>query len=164
MKKSFIAFALMSLFSLNAFAEFSLTCPQMYALTVQKKHRGKKKLSHLSDDLATAAFVTSFGGSAPFTLGLILPAVTLNIIAGAKPREEKVLDLSEEGTRRLASLAKKARKKISKDITEEEIAEIVQQGLSDGTYCQDFPDLYSPGDVKDHVFWKLRNKYPALKN
>ena len=163
MKKSFIAFTLMSLFSFSAFADFSLTCPEMYARTIHKKHRSKKKLDHLSNDLAAAAFVTSFGGSVPFTLGLLLPAITLDLIAGAKPKEEKVLDLAEEGSRRLSRLTKKAQKKISKDITQEEISDIVLEGLVAGTYCQDFPDLYSPSDVKEHVMWKLRNKYPALK-
>jgi hypothetical protein len=48
MKKSFITIALVSLFSVNAFAEFSLSCPEMYARTIISKERKKDKAAKIS--------------------------------------------------------------------------------------------------------------------
>jgi hypothetical protein len=161
MKKSFITIALVSLFSVNAFAEFSLTCPEMYARTIISKERKKDKAGRLSYDLSVGAFITSFGGAAPVTVGLLLPAVALSIYSGADSREQKVMDLSEEGSRRLAKLEKKARKKINKDITQEEIAAIVEDGLVSGTFCRQFPHLYTPKEVKDYVMRSLKMKHSS---
>ncbi|GEM_PF-2579180 len=163
MKKSFIAFTVLSLFSFNAFAEFSLNCSEMYERTIISKDIKKERASKLSYDLSTAAFITSFGGSAPVTLGLLLPAIGLSIYSGADPKEQKVIDLSEEGSRRLARLQKKARKKISKDISQEEIAQIVQEGLESGVFCHRFPHLYTPKEVKNHVMTSLKYKYSVIK-
>lgn len=159
MKKTLITLTMATLFSVNAFAEFSLTCPQMYARTIISKEIKKHKAGQLGAELSMGALVTSFGGSAPVTLGLLLPAVALTIYSDTDSREQKVMDLSNEGSRRLAKLEKKAKKKINKDITKEEIASIVEEGLVSGTFCSDFPHLYTPGEVKDYVMKSLKMKY-----
>ena len=161
MKKSFITIALVSLFSVNAFAEFSLSCPEMYARTIISKERKKDKAARLSHDLSVGAFITSFG-AAPVAAGLLLPAVALSIYSGADSREQKVLDLADEGSRRIAKLEKKAKKKISKDITQEEIADIVSEGLISGTFCREFPHLYTPSEVKDYVMRSLKQKHSSV--
>lgn len=154
-----MALALVTFFSANAFAEFSLTCPEMYERTILSKERKKDKASKLSYDLGTAGFIISFGGSVPVTVGLLLPAVALSVYAGADSREQKVFDLADEGSKRLARLEKQARKKINKNINQEEIAAIVEEGLTSGVFCRQFPHLYTPKQVKNHVLSSLKMKY-----
>ncbi len=158
MKKAFITLTLASLFSVNAFAEFSLTCPEMYERTIIAKERKKERAGDTANTLGWGMLLFSFG-AAPVAVGLLLPTVALSVYSEANPKEAKVVDLSYEGSRRLERLTKKARKKINSKIDQEEIAQIVQEGMSSGLYCQGFPHLYTPKEVKEHVLRTLEMKY-----
>ena len=159
MKKTIFAFALMSFFSVSAFAEFSLTCPEMYARTIISKERRDNKNKKLAHDLYGGSIVAMFTGSAPLTLGLLLPATVISIAADIDSKEVRVMDLASEGSRRLERLTKKAKKKINKDISQEEIVAIVEEGLVSGAFCEGFPDLKRPNEVKRYVLNVLEFKY-----
>jgi hypothetical protein len=160
--KKLMLIGIISVFSFHSFAQFSLTCPEIYERVMISKQIQKKKASDLADDL-------SLGG---LLIGLTAPAVGLGILATSAgafiygesmSKEERVLALKEEGSRQLEKLTKKLRKKISSEITSDEILEIIQGGLVDGLYCRDFPKLASKRVVEDHVSETLKLKYPVRK-
>lgn len=156
--KKLILFSALSVFSFNSFADFSLSCTEIYARTMHAKDAKKRRAERVANDFKAASFITTLG--APIVgVSLLAPAIGLDIYASIDSKEEKVLDLANEETRRLNRFAKSLRKKISTDITSEEIVDLVAHGLTSGEFCQDFPHLYSPKDVKRYVQAKLKEKY-----
>lgn len=161
MKKLLLISAL-SVFSFNSFAQFSLSCPEIYQKTMVSKEIKKNKAERIGSNTGKVAFVTSFGLPA-VGLALFAPAIALNIYAASDSREEKVLALIDEGSRELEKFSKKLQKRINSNISEEEILEIVKENLESGFFCQDFPHLYSPKEVKEHVEKVLRLKYASAQ-
>jgi uncharacterized membrane protein YjfL (UPF0719 family) len=156
--KKFVLIAALSAFSFNSFAQFSLTCPEIYERIIISKQIKKNKVGNLTNDIGLGGLL----------IGLSAPTVGLSILAGAvgmsvyielPSREEKVLVLKEEGSRQLKRLTKNLQKKISSEISPDEVMQIIQEGLESGRYCQNFPDLAKRKEVKRHVSSVLSLKY-----
>lgn len=160
--KKLVLITILSAISFNSFAQFSLSCPEMYQKTMVAKEIKKDRAYKLGMNTNRVAFVTSFG--LPVVgLALFAPGVALNIYSAIDSKEDRVLRLADEGSRELAKLSKKLQKKINSNISEEEILEIVKENLDSGLFCQDFPHLFSPKEVKDHVEAVLRQKYASAQ-
>lgn len=160
--KKLVLISALSVFSFNSFAQFSLSCPEIYQKTMVAKEIKKDKAERIGSNSGKVAFVTSFGLPA-VGLALFAPAIALNIYAATDSKEEKVLALIDEGSRELGRFSKKLQKRINSNISEEEILEIVKENLESGLFCQEFPHLYSPKEVKEHVEQVLRLKYASAQ-
>lgn len=156
MKKLYL-FSLLTVFSFNAMAGFSLTCPEIYERTMQAKEARKTNAGYKSQVLTANGLL----------LGAWFPHIGIALMAGAlggtiysaiPAKESKVIDLSE-GDRQLERFTKKLQKKISSDISENEVMDIIKEGLESGLYCQNFPDLANRREVKRHVRSVLSLKY-----
>jgi hypothetical protein len=157
MKKLIIA-SLLTVFSFNSFAQFSLSCPEIYQKTFNHKEIKKERASDLSQNFSTASL-----------LGLVaLPEIGLALIGASlvsgtysviPSTEARVLSLVDEGSRQLRRLTKKLQKNVNKDISEQEVLAVIQQGLESGLFCQNFPDLYNARQVKKHVTNVMRSNY-----
>lgn len=158
--KKLMVIAALSIFSFNSFAEFSLSCPDIYQKTMLSKEAKKRKAGRIGSDLGKGAFFISLGAPA-VGLALLVPAAGLQVYSDLPSKEERVLGVLEEGNRQLVKLTKKLQKKVSSDVTADEIIGIVRDGLESGQFCQDFPHIYSPSDVKEHVEAVLKSKYAS---
>lgn len=158
--KKFILISALSIFSMNSFAGFSLTCPEIYQRVMVAKEIKKDKASRVAYATNAAALVSSL--SIP-VIGVVMlaPGVALNIYSAIDSKEDRILRLSKEGGRELSRLTKKLQKSINANISEEEVMEVVQQGLESGHYCVAFPDLFTPKEVKEHVEKVLEYKYSS---
>lgn len=156
--KKLLVLAVLSMFSFNSFAEFSLSCADVYQRTMLSKEAKKRKAGRISNNLGGAAFFVTLG--APVVgVAMLVPTIGLSVYSDLPSREERVLRILDEGNRQLVKLTKKLRKNVSTDVTAEEVLGIVRDGLDSGLFCQDFPHIYSPSDVKEHVEDVLRQKY-----
>lgn len=161
MKKLILVSAL-AIFSFNSFAQFSLSCPEIYQKTLVAKEIKKSKAAKIASNAGKVAFVTSFG--LPIVgLALFAPAAALGIYSEIDSKEQRVMRLADEGSHELAKLSWKLQKKINSNISEEEIMVIVKDHLESGFYCQDFPHLFSPKEVKEHVEAVLKQKYASAQ-
>ena len=158
--KKLILLGVLSVFSLNSFADFSLTCPDIYQRTMLAKEKKKEKAGRISNDLGKGAFFISLGAPA-VGLALLVPAVGLSVYSSVDSKEDRVLQIMEEGNRHLVKLTKRLQKKVSSDITADEVLGIVRDGLDSGLFCQQFPHLYSPKEVKEHVTEVMKLKYAS---
>lgn len=156
--KKLILTAALSIFSFNSFAEFSLTCPDIYQRTMLSKEAKKERAGRISNDLGKGAFIISLGAPA-VGLALLVPAVGLSVYSSVDSKEDRVLQIMEEGNRNLIKLTKKLQKKVSSDISADEVLDVVKRGLESGLFCQEFPHLYSPKEVKEHVEAVMKSKY-----
>jgi hypothetical protein len=156
--KKFIAASLLSLFTINAFADFSLSCPEIYVRTVNAKERSRDKAHRIVNDMGSAVFFSAFVNPILF-FSLAGTSVGLELYAISSSREEKITRLMNEGDKHLIKLTKKLQKKISPEITKEEVLDLVRDGLNSGLYCQNFPHLYSLSDMKEHLEITLKAKY-----
>lgn len=158
--KKFVFMAVLSAISFNSFAQFSLSCPEIYERVMISKEIKKKKIGDLTDDIGLGGLL--IGLSTPGVgLGIMAGAVGMSIYSELPSREEKVLAMKEEGSRQLQKFTKSLQKKVSSDITSEEIMEIVKDGLESGVYCRNFPHLASRSEVKEHVREILKLKYAS---
>jgi hypothetical protein len=159
MRKITLAVVLATL-SFSSFAEFSLNCPEIYARLVSHKNEQRDKAGRVGDQIGKAALVSAFVN--PIISGsLFVPVIGIRIFEMTSSKEDRVQMLMEDGTGQLRRLTKKMQKRISSDITSEEISGIIKEGLESGQYCMDFPDIYSPKDVKKHVEEVLKEKYAS---
>lgn len=158
--KKLMVIAALSIFSFNSFAEFSLSCPDVYQKTMLSKAAKKKKAGRISSDLGKGAFFISLGAPA-VGVALLVPAIGLSVYSDLPSKEERVLRILEEGNRNLVKLTKKLQKKVSSDVTAEEVLGVVRDGLDSGLFCQEFPHIYSPKEVKEHVEEVLKSKYAS---
>lgn len=158
--KKLILIAALGVFSFNSFAEFSLTCPDIYQKTMLSKEAKKRKAGRISTNLGRGSFFISLGAPA-VGLALLVPTVGLSFYSNSASREERVLRILDEGNRSLVKLTKKLQKKVSSDVTADEVLGVVRDGLESGLFCQDFPHIYSPSEVKEHVEEVLRSKYAS---
>lgn len=158
--KKLMLIAALSVFSFNSFAEFSLSCPDIYQRTMLAKEVKKRKAGKIANNLGTGAFFVSLG--APVVgVAMLVPTLGLSIYSDAPSKEERVLRILQDGNRHLVKLTKKLRKNVSTDISAEEVLGIVRDGLDSGLFCQDFPHIYTPSDVKEHVEEVLKEKYAS---
>ena len=158
--KKFILLTTLSLFSLNSFADFSLSCPDIYQRIMHSKEVKKRKAARVAHDLGNGAFFMSLG-SPVIGLSLLVPTLGLSIYSDLPSKEERVLRITEEGNRHLIQFTKHLQNKISSDITSDEVLGVIRDGLDSGLFCQDFPHIYSAGEVKDHVKSVMKSKYAS---
>ncbi len=156
--KKLIAVGLLSLFTLNAFADFSLSCPEIYVRTVNAKEKSREKAHRVANEMNTTVFVSAFVNPVLF-LSLAGTTVGLELYSASSSREEKVTRLMNEGDKHLLKLTKKLQKNISPDISKEEVLDLVREGLNSGLFCQKFPHLYSLKEMKQHLEISLKAKY-----
>lgn len=158
--KKFTFAVLMSALSFNSFAEFTLNCPEIYARLVSHKEERREKVGRVGDQLGRAALISAFVN--PIVSGsLFVPVLGIRIFEATSSQEQRVQNLMEEGTGQLRRLTKRMQKKYSSDISSEEISAIINQGLVSGQFCLDFPDIYTPKDVKKHVEEVLKDRYAS---
>lgn len=158
--KKFVFMALLSTISFNSFAQFSLSCPEIYERIMVSKEIKKKKVGDMTDDVGLGGLL--IGLSAPGVgLGILAGAVGMSVYSELPSREEKVLAMKEEGSRQLQRFTKSLQKKVSSDISSEEVLEIIKDGLESGVYCRNFPHLANRSDVKEHVREILKLKYAS---
>lgn len=157
MKKIIIA-SLLTVFSFNSFAQFSLSCPEIYQKTFTAKEIKKNKASKLSNNFSTLSLL---GLIAMPEVGLTL--IGASLVAGTysviPSKEDRALRLADEGSKQLKRLTKKLQNKVNADITEEEVLRTVQEGLDSGEFCRNFPDLYSARDIKKYVTNVMKTNY-----
>ena len=161
MKKSLFALALLlSLFHAHAQeAKFSLTCDEIYGRILAKKVHRNEKMNEIGSKTYSYSLIAMFTGSLPLTAGMMLVGGTLSFVGNIDPKEQKIADLQDEGSRTLERFTKKLQKKINQNITQEDIIAEVKGGLESGTFCMGFPDLYSPREVKKYVERRLSDKF-----
>jgi hypothetical protein len=156
--KNFILASLLTAFSLNAFSSSSLSCQEMYIKTMNHKNKIKNKVDRINNSspglLLVVSAVNPVAG-----ITYLGAAIGAEIYATTPSKEEKILRLSSESSKKLDRFVKKLQKDISCEITENEVKAIISEGLDSGVYCQDFPVLYSVKDVKNHVKRQLIQKY-----
>lgn len=155
--KKIIAALLIASFSFNSFAQFSLSCPEIYQRIVQKKE-ARKSSSNVSSG-AGAVFIAV--PVTPVSVGIFVGiGALLAYKSYANGKEMRAIRISNEDSRQFNKFVKKLQKKINPDITADEVHGIVEEGFNDGVYCQNFPDLYTEGDIKRHVKNILVERYP----
>ncbi len=151
----------MCIFSLNTFADFSLTCPEIYRKTLIHKDLTSRKINNVAYKATQVSTLLLLSGN-PLVFAALAPAI---VVAGYtknhSSKEQRIDDLMSEGNRRLERLTKKLQKNISSDINEEEIVSLIEDGMKSGLFCKRFPELYSPKDVKEYVKKSLELKYAA---
>ncbi len=156
--KNFILASLLTAFSFNAFSSSSLSCHEMYIKTMNHKNKIKNKVDRINNSspglLLVVSAVNPVAG-----ITYLGAAIGAEIYATTPSKEEKILRLSSESSKKLDRFVKKLQKEISCEITENEVKAIISEGLESGVYCQDFPVLYSVKDVKNHVKRQLIQKY-----
>jgi hypothetical protein len=156
--KNFMLASLLTAFSFNAFSSSTLSCHEMYIKTMNHKNNIKNKVNRINNSspglLIVVPSINPVAG-----LALLGAAIGAEIYATTPSKEEKILKLSSESSKKLDRFVKKLQKDISCEITENEVKAIISEGLESGVYCQDFPVLYSVKDVKKHVKRQLVQKY-----
>jgi hypothetical protein len=150
MKNIFLAAALtLSSFSVWA-QQKTFTCQDIYIKSMNHKEVLKSKVGRIND--AAPGLLIVISAVNPIAgVSFLGAAVGSEIYTSTASKEEKVLRLTEESNKQLKKLVKKLNKKISCEITEEEVRTVIQKGLEDGTFCRNFPQLYTVGDIKKHV-------------
>ena len=152
--------AVLSIFSFNSFADFSLSCPEIYQKTMLAKEAKKRKAGRIGNQLGQGSFFVALAAPA-VGVAMLVPTIGLSVYSNSASKEERVLNILEEGNRHLVKLTKKLRKNVNTDISADEVLKIVTDGLESGLFCQDFPHIYSPSEVKDHVEDVLKEKYAS---
>jgi hypothetical protein len=113
--------------------------------------------------LAGAMGGAAIGLGAPVTIplffvGALTPQV-ISMIVNAPNKEEKALELLDESTKRLDRFTKRMQRKISKDITNEDIIKLTQNGFDNGYFCSELPKLKSPAEIRKYVKNRLHHQF-----
>lgn len=98
-------------------------------------------------------------GSLPIVLAATLTPSAINFIVNATDKEERALRLLDESQRSHKGFVRKLQKKISENITEEQVSELIAEGFASGAFCSDLPKLYSARKIKKHVKAILEAQY-----
>jgi hypothetical protein len=157
MNKFFLG-SLITLFSTATIASPTFTCQDIYMKTINHKEVIKQKVDRAND--ASGAFMIIISTVNPVAgLTLLAGAIGSEIYANSPSKEEKVLRLANENTKVLRRFVKELRKDINPNINENEVREIISEGIQSGHYCSKFPVLFDTKDVKRHVRTMLNLKY-----
>lgn len=153
MKK--ISLIVMLLISLGLKAQtpvLSFSCPEIYAKVTEKKLKQEQWMLEKGASAYGLSLPALFTGNIYIVAGLLLTgSAMLGYSKMHDAREIRVRDLQTESSKRLKRFTKKMQKLISASIQEKEIVEIINTGMSSGLYCEHFPELASPRDIKAHV-------------
>lgn len=157
MKKLIIA-SILSMFSLNSFANFSLSCPEIYQKIIVHQEIKQNRLGDVSSNLSALSLMSLI---AVPELGLALMGASLasGAYGNIPTKEQRAMSLTQEGSRQIKRFTKKLQKNIDVGITEDEVIGIIDEGLNSGLYCSNFPDLYSRREIKKHVRTVLIGRY-----
>jgi len=113
--------------------------------------------------LAGAMGGAAIGLGAPVTIplffvGALTPQV-VSIVVNSPNREERALELLNESTKRLNRFTKRMQRQISRDITNEDIIKLTQNGFDNGFFCSELPKLMSPAEIRKYVKNKLSDQF-----
>lgn len=175
--KRLIPFVLSLTFMTGAFASSepkTYTCEGIYSLRlankIEKRDRYNDKWNKSRGDtsyngaLAIVGFMAGAAtGSLPILLAASLTPTVISTIKNLDSREERNAKLRDESQRSHKRFMKTLHKKISPNITDEEVGEIIQNGFDSGLFCDDMPELYTPSDIKKHVRVTLEEKYGTVQ-
>jgi hypothetical protein len=156
--KRFIPILVLFTLSFNAFAEFSLDCPQIYDRVMRDKWEKKERVNIQSGVIGLGGVATAFL-TPPVGLAIFAVSFGMSTYSFLPSKEERTLHLAKAGTRELSRFTRSLQKSISPDITQHEVTELVNSGLDSGLFCADFPKLASVRDIKKHVRETLKAKY-----
>jgi hypothetical protein len=148
----------MSLLSSSAMASATFTCQDIYIKTINHKEVVKEKVDRVND--STGALMIVISTVNPIAgLTLLAGAIGSEIYANSPSKEEKLLRLANENTKVLRRFVKELKKDINPNIDENEVREIISEGIQSGHYCSKFPVLFDTKDAKRHVRTMLNIKY-----
>lgn len=160
MKKFLVALMILStIFS----AQAQETCHEIYAKDLAAKTHKKNRAGKVGADLYASSLIVMWTGSLPLTVGVMVAGGALSIYANMDSSAQKIDDLQHEGSRRLNRLTKKMQRNINENITQDEIVNIVQDGLESGLFCENLPKLYSASAIKKHIREVLELKYATAQ-
>lgn len=177
MKKVIFA-VLAGLFLLNGMAHAQevkqYTCSSIYTEIYIKKHlkemkyndtfnksRGDTSYNGALTLLLLAASAAT--GSLPIIIAATLTPEIISVIVNLPSKEERVLKMRDESTKKFNRFLGRLQDNISANITAEEVKAIIQGGFDSGLYCENLPNLASPAKIRKHVKKALKAKY-VLKN
>lgn len=175
--KRLIPFVLSMAFMTGAFASSepkTYTCEGIYALRlankIEKRDRYNDRWNKVRGDLSYNGALGVVGfmagaatGSLPILLAGALTPAAISAIKNLDSKEERISKLRDESQRSHKRFMKSINKKISAEISDDEVAEIIQSGFDSGLYCDDMPELFSPSDIKKHVRKVLEEKYGKIE-
>lgn len=150
------------------------TCEGIYALRlankIEKRDAYNDKWNRQRGDLSyngaigVAGFMVGLAtGSLPILLVGALTPTVISEIKNLPSREERIARLRDESKRQHQRFMKGIHNKISPDISDDEVAEIIQGGFDSGLFCDGMPELYSPSEIKKHVKKVLVEKYGKVE-
>ncbi len=110
--------------------------------------------------ITVLAFIGSaFTGSLPVVLAATLAPSAISLIVNAPDKEEKALRLLDAAERSHKKFVKKLQKKVSAEITEQEVTALIERGFESGQFCSKLPKLMSAKKIKKYVTQTLEAKY-----
>lgn len=98
-------------------------------------------------------------GSIPVVLLATFAPTAVSLIVNAPNKEERALRMLDEATRAQTRFVEKMQKKISPEVTQEEIENLIIEGFDTGLFCSSVPKLYSATKIKKYVQKKLEQRY-----
>lgn len=158
--KKIIASLLLLTTVLSAQAE---SCHEIYAKDLALKTHKKERALKIGSDIYVSSLILMWTGSLPLTAGAMLVGGSLALYGNIDSSAQKIDDLQHEGSSRLVKFTKKMQKNVNSSISEDEIVDIIKDGLDSGLFCENLPKLYSASKIKKHVRNVLELKYAVAQ-
>lgn len=146
------------------------TCAGIYARGYVNKHMKEEKYNRAMNtqrgDTSYNGFLTimllagsAVTGSLPIILAASLTPAAISLIVNLPSKEERVLKLADESSKQFDRFLGRLQKKVSANITAQEVEALIQDGFASGEFCENMPNLHSPMDIRKHVKKALKAKY-----
>lgn len=145
------------------------SCYELYLTAALNKERSRHIYNDRFNDaphdhLSLNAMATLMGGmvsqaligSTPVTVGFFLAPAAISIVKNLPSRQEKVLALTKVGNEKFNKFVKKLQKKISPEITAEEVSKIIEDGFNSGKYCENLPKFATRAQIKKMIKKELK--------
>lgn len=139
------------------------SCHEIYAQDLAIKTHKKERIAKIGSDIYISSLILMWTGSLPLTAGAMLVGGSLALYGNIDSSAQKIDDLQHEGSSRLVRLTKKMQRNINGNITEDEIVDIIKDGLDSGLFCENLPKLYSASKIKKHIRNVLELKYAVAQ-
>lgn len=161
MKHLVLSLVLLASFSLKAQTTgMDRDCSEAYIVKAAFAENKEDRLREKGANIYSLSLVALLTGNPYIVSGFLLTGGAITLYAGVHDAQEiRANDLQMEGSRRLVRFTKKMKRTISRDITEEEVHSIVEDGMTTGLFCQNYPKLDSPKQIKNHVKAVLQTRY-----
>lgn len=172
--KKLISTALLFTMISSAFAQESqirnYSCIELYQQQAQiAKHKRDSynyKFNRIRGDLSINGALGVVGlmgglvtGSLPIVLVATLTPTIISELKNIPSKEERALRLQKESAKQLSRFVKRLKKKVSPEISSQEVIEVIQAGLDNGDFCKDASNLDGPSKIRKYVKSKLKAKY-----